>query len=380
MATVAALLLTRAALGFCIAGGAWPPPPLSRGFVASGTMSAAETTRVKILGVPPGHAYHNKSLLFLVHVAGGTVLHSDPAAVVWGARGLELVARMRAVVAHAAARNCTVPDATFGVNLHDAGGTYPAEKRTMSIATIGTGYDAAVPFTPSQHNPFWHAASERRLHSEPDTRAVAARVAHVHNWTSKQAIAYWRGKGTDGSRGDVRQQWRGGRGVRAKAVLLSMVHPKLLDARIVDGPPVQMRWSGGLAATITHLGAPADRVPFDTFFDHQVVVDLDGAGSSFRLPSLMLGNSAIVRPDRYQYWWSPAANGTFAACAPDLSDLMAQISALLRHPTKARRLVDAQARAVADGLFGLDHQLAAWLHILPYFPPQPDAGQYLTPA
>jgi hypothetical protein len=287
---------------------------------------------------------------------------------------MELVARMRAVVAHAARHNCTVPDATFGVNLHDTGGNYP-NKRTMSISTAGTGYDAAVPFTPSQHNPFWHAASQR--HSEPDTRAVAARVARAHNWTSKKAIAYWRGKGTDGSRGDVRQQWRNNRGLRAKAVLLSIIHPKLLDARIVDGPPVQMSWSGGLEASVTRLGAPADRVPFDTFFDHQVIVDLDGAGSSFRLPSLMLGNSAIVRPDRYQYWWSPAANGTFVACAPDLSDLMARISALLRHPDDARRLVDAQARAVADGLFGLDHQLAAWLHVLPHFPPQPDVEQFL---
>ena len=79
MMVVLSALCVQGAMG-CPVGQAWPPPPLSRGFVAAATMSAAEITRVKIRGVPPGHAYYNKSLLFLVHVAGGVVRHSDPAA------------------------------------------------------------------------------------------------------------------------------------------------------------------------------------------------------------------------------------------------------------------------------------------------------------
>lgn len=92
----------------------------------------------------------------------------------------------------------------------------------------------------------------------------------------------------------------------------------------------------------------------------------------------MLGNSAIVHFNRFQYWWSPAANGTFVECAEDLSDLILQIKRLLHDPELAKRVVAKQEQAVKDGLFGIEHQLSAWLRLLPYFPPQADAARFLV--
>ena len=97
--------------------------------------------------------------------------------------------------------------------------------------------------------------------------------------------------------------------------------------------------------TVSSLGRPLARIHFTDFWKAKYLLDFDGAGASFRLPSLMLGNSVVIRPEQYWYWWSAMYNGTWVEVENDLSDLIAKVKSLQRDDAYAKRYVDRMTAA-----------------------------------
>ena len=107
---------------------------------------------------------------------------------------------------------------------------------------------------------------------------------------SKQPTAYWRGSASDGSAsGRIEQLWltsaRDGshRGSRARLAALSLMYPRLIDARLTAkgkrptyGPRPSANLSSPGVWTVVPTGvAPS---PFFDAFDHKYVIDVSGVG------------------------------------------------------------------------------------------------------
>ena len=139
---------------------------------------------------------------------------------------------------------------------------------------------------------------------------------------------------------------------------------------------------GGAIINADSLGSSRHKVPFNDFFRFKFLIDLDGVGSSFRLASLMLGNSVVLRPNSYIFWWSPAFEGAWIPLADDLEDLLPIIKRLKQNDTLAEGYTKKAAHAIDNGAFSQIHERQVWMQMLSFFPAQPheDVERYLDRA
>lgn len=304
----------------------------------------------------------------LVDVRNATLRYSDPHKLAWPRRALTMLEQLRGHINQ-------LPNSTFLAWFHD--GCSPSEYNTNTsrhfvIAAAAPCQDAAVPmpYIPVTHNPFW----ENQHAIEP--WQLAQKLQLQYPWEAREPVCFWRGSGrSDRSYGtnvsalNVSYMWQRttNRGRRGKAALLSKMFPTLLDAKLTDS----MTTVSGLASF--DVVGTKHKTPFPAYFLRKYALDMDGVGSSFRLPSLFLGGSVVLMPDTYKYWWSDALlpYKTWIPLKHDLSDLLGKLQLLKDNDAWARTFVDATNRALQRGTFSQRHQREAWRNVLQKFPSYP---------
>jgi hypothetical protein len=313
--------------------------------------------------------YRGKNKLLVIDIKDNVIRHSALSSIIWYQRGVELITSL---LKHAAIS--PLPDATFGAYLHD--GCMLSSGLYMSLSSNKQHCRMALPLpvTPTCHNPFWFKnRSINRLHSH---------LTKTYPWDSKQPEAFWRGGPTDGTRkadllAEMSLRAPHLSANRARSVLLSLLYPSALNSRLSVNTRMdknQSMESDGARIKIDSLGGTSNMVAFTDFFKYKFLLDLDGAGSSFRLPSLMVGNSVVLRPDTFSYWWHDAFKGATVTVADDLGDIVAIINQLQQNDTLAKSYAEKATAALQKGAFSVSHEREVWNEVLAFFPHQVYSG------
>jgi hypothetical protein len=300
----------------------------------------------------PGHQYAGRDVLLNVTLSNGVATAHNADAIIWKERGIQMVTQLARVADK-------LPDANLLVNLHDGPGVLPTARKcgvsavyAYAVAPVRGIRQFHLPIMLSDHNPLCSGGCG------PECCPPSGEP----RWSEKRHVAVWRGAPTDGSRdtANLRMRWRKSRAMRMRAVMLSHAHPEAIDAHFTEH-------NVSLAAGATVLDRASNRMAFNAFFDHRYVLDLDGAGGSFRLPSLLMSQSIVVRPEIYTYWFSEAFKGAYAAVDPTLSDLVLTLQRFEANATllNAHR---AALRTVQESRpFSREAQLKSWLASLPVY-------------
>eukprot|EP00906_Rhabdomonas_costata_P001417 RCo002376 len=101
-------------------------------------------------------------------------------------------------------------------------------------------------------------------------------------WISKQPLAVWRG---------TPSSW-----VRVRVCELSLKHPELIDARLAEGGVRDICRMGFVDMNHKHCQSMTSK-PMSTpvLTSHKYLLDVDGAGASFRYKNLLLSRSLVIK-------------------------------------------------------------------------------------
>lgn len=313
---------------------------------------------------PPAEDSAGLSPFFAVNIASHRLTHSS-------LKRQKFANRAETLLALLAMLAPSLPDATLLVFLHDGcpmasllPEPYPFHLAFGITDSCKNRNTLPLPCVPSHHNPLFNSSIL------DNALAVHEDLARTHPFDKKIPKAVWRGKLTDRSRGtsSIFTNADASRGSRARASLLTWMYPTLVDARAVE----YSRLLPSAVASTRH------RIPFHHFFHYKYALDINGAGGSFRLSSLLLGNSIVLEQSKYTYFFSDTFRDAVVPVAEDLSDLVPIIKELEANETRVASLRRAHARALASGVFGRSYLLKAWLNVLPLFPPtKPPNGSFV---
>ena len=335
------------------------------------------TSAADILNVSTGLCFSNNNFyqlapLLAVRVQNGVLWTADARETAWPQRHCSVLHELNRTL-HTYASRVRPLDATFAIWPHDGC------SRDVPITHLAYALSAdcpraiALPWMPTEHNPLRAYAATRQRAED-----IYQQLDSEYPWASKRPTAYWRGSASDGSSSaHVEEVWKYGsrRGARARLAVLSRLYPRLIDARITQknqrfhAPPNLMNASGSLAGalnpgwwTVVQTGeAPS---PFRNAFGHKFVVDVGGVGGSFRLPSLLLGNSVVLMQSSYSFWWSQAFANVTVPITPDLSDLLAAVRRLQADEKLAMDLVERMHSRVRAGHLSDDAVARRWVDTL----------------
>lgn len=257
--------------------------------------------------VKPDHIYYNLPLLFRVDIRGGKVVaHTCMKDVYWKQRAYEVLKDLKTVSG--------LPDATVPIYLHDGCHSLHGLYLAFGVTPTSCHCGIPIPMSPACHNPLWPERRKTFVAPDPtDDRVV------------------WRGSSTNKRPNNP----------RSIIVELAKNH-SIIDARMI--PP------------------KSNMIPFEKFFEYRYIADLDGAGSSFRLSSLLMGKSIVLRPESYDYWFSNYTRGKWLPIKPDLSDLVETVQRLNRDPPQ-------DVPDIADLFLRDEYRHSLWRETLKRFPP-----------
>ena len=169
---------------------------------------------------------------------------------------------------------------------------------------------------------------------------------HKYQWEGKLEQAFWRGSSTGGTLNLT--NWANF--PRCKLALLSLTHPKELDAKVTrvvqcENDTKELIHSKGLVASTV------DRIDH---LKYKYLVDVDGNSCSFeRYFWLLLSNSLVIKQvTPYVQWYYGALKPYkhFLPVKEDLSDLMEKISWARTHDSEAKAIAQNATQFVQENL------------------------------
>ncbi len=303
------------------------------------------------------HQYAGKDVLLNLSISNGNVTAHNLDKIVWRIRGVETIAQIKAV-------SSALPDVNLLINLHDGPGVLGTVRRcgidkVYAYAVCPTWPEIKqyhLPVMLSQHNPF---CDHNCLVFTPPGRCC--KKSTEPPWELKQNRAVWRGSPSDRS-GEattktMHTMWKRHRALRLRAVLLGKNRTDIVDAAFSKY---------GVASNLT-LVPQDNRIPFGNFFKYKYVLDIDGAGGSFRLASLLMSNSIVIRSSRYSYWFLDSYKDSYVDVNPDFSNLIQTIQALIGNTTLQNIYRKKIKMAHRRNPFSPAAQLRSWFSSLPSF-------------
>ena len=314
---------------------------------------------VGLLGVAstqmwPGapHPYARFSVFLTVDVYNGHVRHSPLHLQRWQTRARNFLALLTMLAPR-------LPNTTFLAYLHDgcpAANLLPPDPPFHFAIGVTESCSrrncVPLPYIPQQHNPLFDNPMGA------DAQAIHKSISEQYPFENKIAKAVWRGRLTDKSRGNASMFGRRESANRARACLLTTMYPYLIDARAVETS----------AVCDASVAGNRHRLDFYDFFKYKYILDINGAGSSFRVSSLLLGNSIVLLPAAYQYFFSDDFRDAVVYVADDLHDVVHTIEALEADEARVSRIRRAHERVFQSHVFDQRHMHASFLRALKHFP------------
>ena len=176
--------------------------------------------------------------------------------------------------------------------------------------------------------------------------AELSKLIYKIAWAEKRPKAVWRGSTTGGFY--TAQNWRSF--PRSKAVLMSRKRNDVLDAGFTN---LHAQADDIAASEMQTWNMSAGRLEYEELFKHQLLLSIDGNAVADRLPSLLVGGSAVIKQDsdRIEFWYSDLQPFRhFFPVLHDLSNLEQIIDVALANKTRIRQMAQAARDVVLDRL------------------------------
>jgi hypothetical protein len=178
-----------------------------------------------------------------------------------------------------------------------------------------------------------------------------------HPWEMKVAKGFWRGSSTGGQLTAL--NWD--RIARAKLCLLSLKHPKELDARFHN----VVQCDPELPAMLQAKGLVSGSVDRVDHLKYKYLVDVDGNSCSYeRYFWLLLSNSLVLKqvtPNVQWYYGGLTPYVHYLPVQEDLSDLVEKIEWARAHDAEAQAMSERAMQFVRDNLSSEDILLYIYL-------------------
>ena len=293
--------------------------------------------------------YAGRAIVLAVQVYKGQVFSTPVRETAHSIRACHVLHSLNRTMSKLRQANWPVRNITFGVYLND--GCFHKGFETPTTLSYGVAPDRCpfavpLPWLPTEHNYFFD-------HGRLDILNASQDITARYPWDRKHPLAVWRGTSSDSTNVSSLKA------IRSRAVIKSMLFPHLLDIAITK--PIEPQRLGKTVTGVADLkmGNKLGALAFDEMFAYKYVVDMGGVGCSYRLPSLLLGNSVVIQQSGWQYWFSHAFEDVILKARPDMEDLVPLVERLRANDKSARELAD-KASVLGRKLFTEDALKTYW--------------------
>lgn len=326
----------------------------------------------------------------------GRVMAADPRETVHQSRACEILHSLDRVLRQTPAQQQQRRQRALGrtgralaLFLHDG---CPSDPKLFNVTILSYGvmasacpWAAPLPWVPSEHNPAWSAPTPQHTQTADRTASAGVasasarllgysrRISDTYPWESKRPLAAWRGSASDASsllwRSNTSRKLRGSN--RGRLALKALTFPYHIDAALTRSQEIVEELNGQGSTVAVRLGDARAVRPFEWLFGHKYVIDVAGKGSSFRLPSLLLGNSVVIRQAGWVHWFSQLTDKATVEARADLEDIIPIVEKLREDDAGARLMAERMQRAARRAFVeestpgaGSDAQREAWMWLL----------------